>query len=91
MEEIIMLIIGILHCYETGCSSFLLPVLHSDYRKLLNNDWIPWGVTICMFINQAYSLLRILCCLRWVSDTGILLCSLYKCMIWTQWAYIGKG
>jgi hypothetical protein len=45
-----MLIIGILHGYEIGCSSFLLPVLHSDYRKLLNNDWIPWGLLFaCSF------------------------------------------
>lgn len=76
---------------EIGCSSFLLPVLHSDYRKLLNNDWTPWGVTICVFVHQVYSLLRILCCRLWVSDTCIMLYSLYKCIIWTQWAYIGKG
>ena len=57
---------------------FCCRVLHSDYRTLLNNDWIPWGVTICVFIHQAYSLLRILCCLRWVSDTGILLSLFYK-------------
>ena len=40
------------------------PVLHSDYRKLLNNDWIPGGLLfVCSFIKStACCVYCVVCC-----------------------------